>query len=44
MKTVTISKSEYLKLKKESQIDNELVKKILRSLEDIKNGRLTEHK
>ena len=46
MKTqmITIQKNEYLKLKKASEIDFELVKKIKRSLEDIKTGRIKEWK
>ena len=44
METVTITKSEYEKLKKKSQVDSELVCKIKRSLEDIKHGRIKEWK
>ena len=44
MKTVTISKEEYEKLKKEAEVDTELVDKIKRSLEDIKHGRVKEWK
>ena len=42
MKTVTIPESEYEKLKKEAEVDTELVEKIKRSLEDIKHGRVKE--
>ncbi len=42
METVTIPKAEYKKLKKETEVDMELVKKIRRSLEDIKYGRIKE--
>ena len=44
METVTIPKEEYERLKKEAEIDEELVKKIVRGLEDIKNGRIKEWK
>ena len=44
METVTIPKAEYERLKKESEIDMELVNKIKRSLEDIKHGRVSEWK
>ena len=44
METLTISKDEYQKLKKESEVDMELVNKIKRSLEDIKHGRIKEWK
>ncbi len=40
METVTISKYEYERLKRESEIDHELVAKIKRSFEDIKHGRV----
>ena len=42
METVTIPKEEYERLKRESEIDMELVNKIKRSLEDIKHGRVKE--
>jgi len=42
--TVTISKAEYERLKKETEVDMELVNKIKRSLEDIKHGRVKEWK
>ncbi len=44
METVTISKEEYQKIKRESEVDLELVNKIKRSLEDIKHGRIKEWK
>lgn len=42
METITIPKAEYEKLKKEAEIDMELVNKVKRSLEDIKHGRVKE--
>jgi hypothetical protein len=42
METVTIPKAEYERLKKESEVDIELVTKIKRGLEDIKHGRVKE--
>ena len=44
MQTVTIPKVEYERLKKEAEVDMELVNKIKRSLEDIKHGRVKEWK
>ena len=51
METITIPKTEYRRLKDSYQklknlekIDAELVQKIKRSLEDIKQGRITEWK
>lgn len=44
METVTIPKAEYDRLKKETEVDMELVHKIKRSLEDIKHGRVREWK
>ena len=44
MEQMTISKQEYNKLKKMAEVDNELVEKIRRGLEDIKHGRVTEWK
>ena len=41
-KTVCIPKKEYERLKKEAEVDTELVDKIKRSLEDIKHGRVKE--
>ncbi|MBI2657032.1 hypothetical protein HYX03_04795 [Candidatus Woesearchaeota archaeon] len=42
METVTIPKEEYERLKREAEVDIELVEKIKRSLEDIKHGRVKE--
>ncbi len=42
---VTISRVEYEELKKKAkmaEIDEELIKKIKRSLEDVKHGRISE--
>jgi PHD/YefM family antitoxin component YafN of YafNO toxin-antitoxin module len=44
MSTVTIPKEEYEELKKKAEVDWELVEKIKRSLEDIKQGRIREWK
>ena len=44
METVTIPKTEYERLKKDSEVDMELVDKIKKSLEDIKHGRIKEWK
>ena len=47
METVTISKEEYENLKRkaqEAEIDYELVKKMRRSLEDVKHGRISQWK
>ena len=38
--TVTISKEEYIRLRKESKIDHEFLLKIVRGLEDIRPGRV----
>ena len=39
---ITISRAKYDKMKKQSEIDMALVKKIKRSLEDIKHERIRE--
>ena len=44
MGTVTIPKKEYERLKRNATIDKELVQSIKRSLEDIKEGRISEWK
>ena len=44
METVTIPKKDFEKLKKESEVDQELVRKIKKGLEDIKHGRIKEWK
>lgn len=41
--TVTITKKEYKKLKKESEVDRELIEQIKRSLEDLKNKRVSKY-
>ncbi len=38
--TVTITKKEYEKLKVQSQVDHELLLKLVRGLEDIRAGRV----
>ena len=38
--TVTISKEEYLRLKKYEEMDQELLNQIVSSLKDIKHGRI----
>ncbi len=40
MKTVTIPKEEYERLKKLDKIDFELVRQFEKSLEDVKEGRI----
>lgn len=40
METVTIPKSEYKRLKKLEEVDNELLLKIVKGLEDIRTGRI----
>ncbi|HIH17228.1 MAG TPA: hypothetical protein HA250_01405 [Nanoarchaeota archaeon] len=44
MEQITIPKQEYNRLKRMAQIDQELVEKIKRGLEDIKHGRISEWK
>jgi len=44
METVTISKSEYDRLKELEEVDHELLIKIVRGLEDVKHGRIKEWK
>lgn len=39
METITIPKQEYNKLKKKAQLDDELLKKLAKSLEEIKQGK-----
>jgi hypothetical protein len=41
MEMVTISKDEYEKLKMQANIDVDLLKQFVRSLKDIKEGRIT---
>ena len=38
--TVTIQKSEYIKLKRQAEIDLDLLKQFLESFKDIKEGRI----
>ena len=38
--TITISKKEYEKLKKRAKVNEELLKQIVRGLEDVKAGRI----
>lgn len=38
--TITISKEEYKRLKELEEVDNELLIKIVKGLEDIKAGRI----
>ena len=40
MKTVTIPESEYKNLKKKAELDEDLLMKLIRCLEDIKAGRI----
>lgn len=42
--TVTIPKSEYDALKKHKEIDEVLIKQLINSLEDVKQGRIEEWK
>ncbi len=42
MEMITIPKEEFEKLKEQAEIDYELVEKIKKSLEDIKEGRIKE--
>ena len=40
METITLSKQEYLRLKNKAEVDEELLIKLVRGLEDIKAGRV----
>tara|TARA_Y100000034_G_scaffold132581_1_gene195921 strand:+ start:136 stop:276 length:141 start_codon:yes stop_codon:yes gene_type:complete len=42
MKTITIPLEDYNKMKEASEVDEELVNKIKRSLENIKEGKIKE--
>jgi len=42
--TITIPKEEYMRLKKCDEVDRGLISQIVRSLEDIKSGRIKEWK
>ena len=44
MQTVTIPKQEYETLKKKAELDEDLLIKLIRGLEDIKSGRIKEWK
>ena len=40
METITITKKEYERLKKLDKVDQELIRQLVSSLEDIKAGRI----
>ena len=40
METISIPKEEYLKLKEKAELDEELLFKLIRGLEDIRAGRI----
>ena len=40
METIEIPKKEYFELKKKAELDEELLVKLIRGLEDIKTGRI----
>lgn len=40
METVTIAKTKYEKLKREAELDQDLLLSLVRGLEDIKEGRI----
>lgn len=40
MGKITLTKKEYIKLKKKAEANTQLVKKLVRGLEDIKHGRI----
>jgi len=42
--TITIARREYEKLKESEQMDKELLKKLIKGLEDVKHGRIKEWK
>ncbi len=44
MENITISKQEYADLKRKAGMDEELLIKLIRGLEDIKAGRIKEFK
>tara|TARA_Y100000310_G_C20595490_1_gene770288 strand:+ start:1219 stop:1362 length:144 start_codon:yes stop_codon:yes gene_type:complete len=44
METIVIGKEEYEELKRKAEIDEELLIKLIRGLEDIKAGRIREWK
>ncbi len=40
MRTITITKDEYLGLKKKAELGDDLLTKLVRGLEDIRTGRI----
>ncbi len=40
MKTITISEAEYKTLKKKAELDEDLLMKLIRGLEDIRSGKV----
>ena len=40
METITIPKSEYIQLKEKAELDETLLVKLVRGLEDIKDGKV----
>ena len=40
METITISKEEYISLKKKADLDESLLLQLIRGLEDVKEGRI----
>ena len=42
--TVTIPREEYIRLKKIEEVDQKLLNQFVRSLEDVKHGRIEEWK
>jgi hypothetical protein len=44
METIVVGKEEYEELKRKAEIDEELLIKLIRGLEDIKAGRIKEWK
>ncbi len=44
MENITISKKEYEELKAKANLDEELLIKLIRGLEDIREGRISEWK
>lgn len=41
---MSISRKDYLELKQKAELDEELLLKLIRGLEDVKEGRITEWK
>ena len=44
METITISRNEYDQLKKKAEVDEELLVSLVKGLEDIRNGRVSQWK